>query len=103
MNVHDTTRYRLEAVEILAHYQAVRNPLALRFLAALEEAHARAVSTPLAHREHRDGVRVVLLRRFPYRLRFQLSLETAVGRRSIAQDVETNGARGIPRCTRWVH
>lgn len=73
MNVHDTTRYRLEVSEILAHYQAIRNPLALRFLAAVEEAHALAVSAPLAHREHRDGVRVVLLRRFPYRLRFQLS------------------------------
>ncbi len=73
MNVHESTRYRLEVVEILAYYQAIRNPLALRFLAAVEEAHARAVSTPLAHREHRDGVRIVLLRRFPYRLRFQLS------------------------------
>ncbi len=31
------------------------------------------------------------------------NLETAVGWRSIAQDVESNGARGTPTCTRRVH
>ena len=33
----------------------------------------------------------------------ELDLETAVERWSIAQDVEPNGACGIPRCTQWVH
>ncbi len=73
MNVRDTTRYRLEVVAILAHYQAIRHPLAFLFLAAVEEAHARAVVSPLVFREREDGVRVVLLRRFPYRLRFQFN------------------------------
>jgi hypothetical protein len=73
VNVQETIRYRLEVVEILAHYEAIRRPLALRFLAAVEEAHGRAVASPLAHRERKDGVRVILLRRFPYLLRFQLS------------------------------
>ena len=73
MNVRDTTRYRLEVVAILSHYQAIGHPLAFRFLAAAEEAHGRAVASPLVFREREDGVRVVLLRGFPYRLRFQLN------------------------------
>jgi len=73
MNVRDTTRYRLEVVAILGHYKAIRHSLAFRFLAAVEEAHARAVASPLAYREREDGVRVVLLSRFPYRLRFQFN------------------------------
>lgn len=73
MKVYDSTHYRLEVVEVLAHYQLIRPTLALRFLAAVEAAHSRVVASPLAHRERKDGVRATLLRGFPYCLRFQLS------------------------------
>jgi plasmid stabilization system protein ParE len=73
VKVHDTTRYRIEVVAALDHYRAFQPALGLRFLTALEEAHSRAVSHPLAFRERKEGVRLVLLRRFPYALRFTVS------------------------------
>ncbi|MFA6288386.1 MAG: hypothetical protein WC661_13465 [Opitutaceae bacterium] len=73
MTVLDSVRYRAEVTEIARYYADIRQPLSFRFLDAVADARNRAIIAPLAHRERKDGARVVLLRRFPYRLRFWLS------------------------------
>ena len=72
MKILDSTRYRDEFVEAAHHYADIRPVLALRFITALDQARARAIAKPLAFRDRGQGVRAVLLRHFPYRLRFRL-------------------------------
>ncbi|MFA6289624.1 MAG: type II toxin-antitoxin system RelE/ParE family toxin [Opitutaceae bacterium] len=68
-----SARTKAELVEIADYYGAIRPGLAVQLTAAFDEACGRAVASPLVFREREDGVRVVLLRRFPYRLRFQFN------------------------------
>ncbi|MEY4488052.1 MAG: hypothetical protein RIQ79_560 [Verrucomicrobiota bacterium] len=72
MNLRDTARYRRDVVEVAAHYEAIRPALAIDFLTCLEEARSRLASHPRAFRERKEEVRIVLLRRFPYALRFRV-------------------------------
>jgi plasmid stabilization system protein ParE len=65
--------------EAVAYYQAVAPELAVDFIARFDEALARLAVHPLAFRERREGIRVVVVRRFPYALRFRL----LAGRRMI--------------------
>lgn len=71
MTLSDTARYRREVVEIAAHYEAIRPALALDFLTCVEEARGRVATHPKAFRERKEQVRIILLRRFPYALRFR--------------------------------
>ena len=73
MIVTVSARTKAELANIAAYYGAIRPALAIQLIVAFDEACARAAVSPLAHRERKDGVRIVLLRRFPYRLRFRLS------------------------------
>ena len=73
MTLRDTARYRREVEEVAAYYEAIRSPLALDFLASLEDARSRLAAHPLSYHERKEGVRVAILRRFPYAVRFRLN------------------------------
>ena len=89
MTLRDSARYRREVEAVAAYYETIRLPLALDFLVCLEEARARLAAHPLTYHERKEGVRLVILRRFPYALRFRL----AASRRAVRVLSLTHTAR----------
>jgi plasmid stabilization system protein ParE len=75
VRLRDSVRYRQDLVEAVEYYQAISPDLALDLLDCVEEARAHIAANPRALRERREGIRQIVLRRFPLIVRFRFFAE----------------------------